>query len=134
MPSRGAKESIVGLFDEVDRNTCQLGAFHPLTLATINRLATALWDAGDIQQSVDLLEQAIQATVSFAPGERVRCNLLCTLGEAMVEMSLGPGEGNLSRNPPKLHPPVRFKASALFGGEERSRRCSIRIGRSSRSR
>lgn len=87
MPSRGAKESIIDLFDEVDRNTSQFGAFHPLTLATINRLAIALWDVGDIPQAVDLLHQAIEATVSFAPAHSVRCDLLCTLGELMVDQS-----------------------------------------------
>lgn len=87
MPSRGVKESIIGLFDELDRNTSQLGAFHPLTLATINRLAIALWKAGDAPQAADLLDQAIQAAPSFAPGGHVRCSLLCTLGEVMVDQS-----------------------------------------------
>jgi Tetratricopeptide repeat len=85
MPSRGAQESIAGLFDELDRNTSQLGAFHPLTLATINRLAIAPWNAGDAPQAVAFWSRQFKRRLRSR--HRVRCSLLCTLGEVMVDQS-----------------------------------------------
>lgn len=85
MPLREIEESIIDLFDQVDRSTSQFGAFHPRTLGTVNRLVIALWKIGEIQQAGVLLDQAIEATASSAPFQAVRYDLLCTLAEFLVE-------------------------------------------------
>jgi Tetratricopeptide repeat len=81
------QESIPDLFDEVDWSTSRFGASHPQTVAMVNRLAIALWKVGDIHQAVDLLNQAVEATACTVPDHRVQCDLLCTLGEIMVEQA-----------------------------------------------
>jgi tetratricopeptide (TPR) repeat protein len=87
---RGAEEPamIENLMAALSSSTAQLGAFHPNTVAAANRLAIAFWRAGDIYQAVDLLDQALDALALSSQSEHpVRMDVLCTLGEIMLEQA-----------------------------------------------
>ena len=74
------------LFAALDSHTNQFGPYDPHTVAVVNELAMALWRAGDSDQAVGLLSQALDGLEQPPDGEgTVRVNLLCTLGEIMVE-------------------------------------------------
>jgi hypothetical protein len=77
---------ILELFVALDSHTNQFGPYDPHTVAVVNELAVALWRAGDSDQAVGLLSQALDGLEQPPGGEgTVRVNLLCTLGEIMVE-------------------------------------------------
>jgi tetratricopeptide (TPR) repeat protein len=87
---RGAEEPAVieNLMAALSSSTAQLGAFHSRTVAAANRLAVAFWRAGDINQAVDLLDQALDALALSSQSEHpVRTDVLCTLGEIMLEQA-----------------------------------------------
>jgi tetratricopeptide (TPR) repeat protein len=76
---------IPDLVAALDLSAAELGPFHPQTIVVVNRLAMAFWKAGDINQAVGLLDQALDGMASsYASDHPVRSDLLCTLGEIMA--------------------------------------------------
>jgi len=86
LPAAGFEEPIPDLLNTLHRSTTQFGAAHPRTIAVANRLAVALWTAGDTVQAISLLEEAL-AAISSCAEHPFRTDLLCTLGEIMVEQA-----------------------------------------------
>ena len=76
-PLRGLVGEISDLVDALDLLTRQFGPYHPQTLAIANSLATAFWNAGDIDQALAILEQAVENASAEHP---IRSELLSTLG------------------------------------------------------
>jgi hypothetical protein len=78
--------AIPELIAALDSHTNQFGPYDLHTIAVVNELAVALWQAGDSDQAVRLLVQALDGLGPRGVEEdSVRLNLLCTLGEIMVE-------------------------------------------------
>src|SRR5262249_10240154 len=78
--------AIPELVESLEAHTAQLGPGHPCTLAVANTLAIAFWCAGDLAQAVDLLTQALeQVAPALEPEHPARVELLCTLGEIMLD-------------------------------------------------
>jgi tetratricopeptide (TPR) repeat protein len=86
MPLSNVDEPIPDLVLELDLSTAQFGPFHLQTIVVANRLAMALWKAGDIDRGVGLLDQALDGMASSCPPDHpVRSDLLRTLGEIMAD-------------------------------------------------
>jgi tetratricopeptide (TPR) repeat protein len=90
MPLAGVEEPVLDLIVALDLSTTRFGPFHPQTIVVVNRLAMAFWRAGDINQAVGLLHQALDGMGSWCPPDHpVRSDLLCTLGEIWLTKGLG---------------------------------------------
>ena len=73
---------LAALHLHVDR----FGLDHPHTLGVVNKLALALWGAGEIDRAIGLLDQALhRLTSSLGPEHPMRIDMLSTLGEIMFE-------------------------------------------------
>jgi tetratricopeptide (TPR) repeat protein len=89
---------ICGLIAALDSHTAQFGACHPRTIAIVNRLAIAFWNAGDVNRAVSVLDQALESSDSSLDREhRIRAYLLCTLGEIMVDQERLENAGSIYR-------------------------------------
>jgi hypothetical protein len=60
-------KGVPDLADALDLLTLRFGPYHPQTLAAANSLATAFWDAGDIDQPLAILEQAGENSLAENP-------------------------------------------------------------------
>jgi tetratricopeptide (TPR) repeat protein len=70
----------------LDSYTDRFGPYHPDTLDVVKELAIAFWRAGDIDQAVGLLDQALDHLTSSLGAEHpARVDVLSTLGEIMFE-------------------------------------------------
>jgi tetratricopeptide (TPR) repeat protein len=76
---------IQGLKDTLDSHAALFGADDPQTLAAVNKLAVAIWRAGNIDGAVGLLDQALDLASTRGLEHPVHSDLLSTLGEIMFE-------------------------------------------------
>ena len=88
---------ILELFAALDSHTNQFGPYDPHTVAVVNELAMALWRAGDSDQAVGLLSQALDGLEyisddSNAVHEIVRNQLAWLLTEQEAVWSLTSGQ------------------------------------------
>jgi hypothetical protein len=98
---RGAEKPAVieNLMVALSSSTAQLGAFHSRTVAAANRLAIAFWRAGDINQAVDLLDQALDALALSSQSEHpVRTDTLHAWRDYDQTGAMGAGISDLSRS------------------------------------
>lgn len=80
---------IQALRANLEQHVSRYGPFHPIAVAAANQLAIAYWAAGDVQQAVGILDQALEDLArSEYRDHSVRTDVLCTLGEIFVEQSL----------------------------------------------
>ena len=77
--------AIPELIAALDSHTSQFGPYDLHTVTVVNELAVALWHAGDSDQAVQLLAQALDGLGPRGEDGTVRLNLLCTLGEIIME-------------------------------------------------
>ena len=101
----GADESIEipELVAALDSYSVLFGPYHPQTIAVANRLAIAFWRAGDINQAVGLLDQALAGSSLAANGDLAV--VLFELGDTdEAERLEGPARENARTHLGKTHP------------------------------
>jgi hypothetical protein len=86
-----APQLVVSLIDQLGSHTGIFGPSHPQTLTVLHQLAIALWNAGDIGQAEDLLNQALDCLTS-ACGSDHPAALAVTGDLAAVLFELGQDE------------------------------------------
>jgi tetratricopeptide (TPR) repeat protein len=78
------------LFATLETYSERFGPDHPRTLAIVHELAMALWQTGDMNRAVGLLDRTLdRLTSSFGVDHPARVDVLHTLGEIMF------GQGQL---------------------------------------
>jgi tetratricopeptide (TPR) repeat protein len=77
--------AIPDLVAALESSSAQLGPYDPRTITVANRLAIAFWHAGGIDQAINLLDQALDRLAVSGSEHPIRADVLCTLGEILIE-------------------------------------------------
>src|SRR5579871_5287081 len=84
-PARNGDGAIDELVGALHLSTAELGAFDPRTIAVAHRLAAAFWHVGHVDQAISLLDQALEGLATTGSSHPVRADVLCTLGEILID-------------------------------------------------
>lgn len=87
------------LIGVLESHSAEFGTFHPQTIAVANQLAAAFWRAGNIDQAIGILEQALMGLDSSdEPEHSVRAELLGTLASIFAEQGHWENAGDVYRD------------------------------------